>query len=220
MRLPIRDVTIGLMVPICAAIGAFSCGMNADDAFGPTSDCLQYLSCIEIADADNQALYEGTYGEDGDCWGAASDALACTEACQDGLADARSTNPGIEECWPDDTPDMFLIFALVETWYWEPDPSEWFYSYMETTFQPYEPGNQFEAALSYVIDDSYEGVFDIECTETGWNWLCEDVTDSSPTHDVYSVSGSFGDSFRTGTMQLVYTNDNGTATHTWTGQPR
>lgn len=70
--------------------------------FGPTADCVTYLSCAASreSDAERQALLEARFGVGGECWESAASALTCDDTCEAQLDAYLAEDRFDSQCWP------------------------------------------------------------------------------------------------------------------------
>jgi hypothetical protein len=166
-----------------------------------------YVACEAVVDAENQALYEGTYGEGADCWQDDAKALACTKECQAGLQAATAQDPTVSACWIDGQPDMRLIFPTAQDWALVLTNDGRCSSPRTMTFSS---GSTADYLGIYEDETS---IHDWQCTETGLDWTCPPAGDG----DVVSWTGSFEDGFRAGTMRITVAYPSTTTPSTDTG---
>lgn len=78
----------------------FKGASSSDGPGGSTSsDCRAYLSCLESISPGSSGQLESSYGAGGTCWTSTSSvADACSNACREGLASARSSFPNSSAC--------------------------------------------------------------------------------------------------------------------------
>jgi len=185
---------------------------SSSGAIAPTTDCVSYLACAEATDPGNDSLYENVYGEQGSCWDSDADALACNQACEAALETEAVSDPTLEACWTDGTPDMLYIFPSASYWTWDSDTSkhcDFKRSGIESTlteFQATDSGPDFDMNFAINVDGT-EYQFDATCTESGWDFTCPESQDNQGF--MWTVTGTFADEFTTGALTATIADDSG-----------
>jgi hypothetical protein len=75
-----------------------------------TQACIDYLVCLEAAEAPNLAEAQEAYGADSDCWTDLASAQSCNQLCVDGIEGQSFETPTVTECWTRGVPPTSLLF--------------------------------------------------------------------------------------------------------------
>jgi hypothetical protein len=194
MSMRSTSLVVASMCALCACSGSDGGGDGKkSSARDVTADCLLYLACMVVEDPDNSSLYEDTYGEDGECWTAgSSEALACTQECQNGIAAASIADPSESACWPSGLPEAPYLFASAPIWEYSNMEGDCYD--MEAMYAASSPGQTFTA--SFIWQNGFS--LGTECTiAVDLTFACDRIDRDG---DLRDFSGGFSDTFATSTL--------------------
>ena len=162
--------------------------------------CASYIDCASAVDGDNADLYGAVYGDEGECWsGTSRDALACAQACSEGLARLGALAPTEETCWADGEPSALNVFS---------NSPEWRYANLEgggcydvtVAYTPARTGSAFTLTMvftsAYVLagfDCELDDKLSFECDGVETESDGSATTDGTFAADLFSSDFHFAD---------------------------